>query len=110
MDIKGGRVLCSNLEKATLLWEEYRRRIGCTYHITMHFNLQKLVQKHDLHQIEEIVTKEDIHMVIKTPPLEKNSRPRWFQWGFFEKNVGLLFRKISMNFAWTFSMALWTFM
>jgi hypothetical protein len=37
----------------------------------MHYNLEDLVQGNDLHQIEEVVIKEDIDRVIKTLPLDK---------------------------------------
>jgi hypothetical protein len=51
----------------------------------MHFSLQELVQEHDLHQIKETVTKEDIDRVIKTLPLDKAPGPDGFNGFFFKK-------------------------
>jgi hypothetical protein len=58
-----GRTISDHAEKAALLWNEYRNRLGQTINTTMHFELG-LVQQHDLHQIEVPFTKEDIDKVI----------------------------------------------
>jgi hypothetical protein len=69
LDTDDGRTLCDHAEKATLLWEAYRKRIGCSNQVAMHYALQELVQNFDLHQIGEVVTKEEIDRVIKNPTL-----------------------------------------
>jgi hypothetical protein len=51
----------------------------------MHLSLQELVQEHDLHQIEEAVTKEYIDRVIKTLPLDKAPGPGGFNGTFLKK-------------------------
>jgi hypothetical protein len=43
LNTKDGRTLCGHLEKATLLWETYMKRIGYSNQVAMHYNLQELV-------------------------------------------------------------------
>jgi hypothetical protein len=52
---------------------------------TMRFNLQKLVQSHDLQSIEEPFSREDIDKVIKTMPNDKAPGPNGFNGFFFKK-------------------------
>jgi Holliday junction resolvase RusA-like endonuclease len=65
------RTISDHHEKATLLWEEYKDRFGCSTQIQMHFNLHELVQHHNLEKIEAPFTKEDIDNVIKKLPSDK---------------------------------------
>jgi hypothetical protein len=48
----------------------------------MHFSLHELVQEHDLHKIEEAITKEDIERVIQTLPLDRALAPDGFNGAF----------------------------
>jgi hypothetical protein len=51
----------------------------------MHFRLYELIQEHDLHQIEEAFTKEDIDRVIKILPLDKAPSPDGFNGTILKK-------------------------
>jgi hypothetical protein len=48
LDTKDGITVNEHFEKAALLWEEYRSRLGCTTQAHMQFSLQDLIQEHDL--------------------------------------------------------------
>jgi hypothetical protein len=60
LDTSDGRLLTSHAEKAAHLWEEYRSRLGSSVQPTMKFNLQQLVQSHDLESIEELSQKKTL--------------------------------------------------
>jgi hypothetical protein len=51
----------------------------------MHFDLQHLIQQHDLQQIEAPFTKEDIDNVVKKMPLDKAPVPNGFNDLFIKK-------------------------
>jgi hypothetical protein len=72
--------------KASLLWEEYKVRLGCSVQTHMFFNIQDLVQQHDLHHIETPFTREDIDNVVKRLPTDKAPGPDGFN-GLFIKKV-----------------------
>jgi hypothetical protein len=51
----------------------------------MHFNLQELIQQHDLQQLESPFTKEDIDRVVKRLPVDKAPGPDGFNGLFLKK-------------------------
>jgi hypothetical protein len=75
LDTEDGMTVTGNLEKATLLWEEYMNRLGTSSHTHMHFNLQDLIQSHDLQGIATPFTKKDIDDTIKNMPSDKALGP-----------------------------------
>jgi hypothetical protein len=90
LDTKEGRTISSHTEKAAILLEEYRNRLGTSVQPQMHFNLQELITQlitqHDLEHLEGPFIKEDIHEVIKnSPPPRQSSKTRWFQWHISQK-------------------------
>jgi hypothetical protein len=52
-----GRIVSSHAEKAALLWEEYKERLGVTIQTEMHFDLETLVTNHDLQSIDHLSPK-----------------------------------------------------
>lgn len=60
LDTEDGRTVSAHFEKAAILWEEYKGPMGLTMQPEMQYNLQELVQEHDLLQIAAPFTKEDI--------------------------------------------------
>jgi Holliday junction resolvase RusA-like endonuclease len=80
-----GRTISVHHGKATLLWEEYKDRLGCSTQIQMHFNLHELVHHHNLEQIEPPFTKEDIDNVIKKLSSDKAPGPNSFNGLFLKK-------------------------
>jgi hypothetical protein len=48
LDAEVGRVLTSHPEKAALLWDEFKQRLGSTIQSKMFLDLRDLVQTHDL--------------------------------------------------------------
>lgn len=65
IDLEDGRTITEHQEKASVLWEEYRDRMSQTCNPTMWYNLQDLIQQHDLQHLSHSVTKEEIDDIIK---------------------------------------------
>jgi Holliday junction resolvase RusA-like endonuclease len=103
-----GRTISVHHGKATLLWEEYKDRLGCSTQIQMHFNLHELVHHHNLEQIEPPFTKEDIDNVIKNCPQTK-PRALIVLMVYFSRKPGTLSKKTFMSCALTSSVEEWTF-
>jgi hypothetical protein len=85
VDAEDGRTVTSHLEKAALLWEEFKKRLGDSIQTEMHFNLQNLVRSHDLQHLDQPFTKEDINVVVKHLPLDKAPGPNGFNGAFLKK-------------------------
>jgi hypothetical protein len=85
LDTQDGRTVFAHSEKAALIWEEYRNRLGCSTQPQMHFTLQQLVQERDLQSIVEPFTKQDIDMIVKTMPVDKAPGPDGFNGLFINK-------------------------
>jgi hypothetical protein len=85
LEDEDGRLVSDHLGKAALIWQEYKKRLHyCTISTQIHFNLQELIQRHDLHQIDLPFTKEDINNVIKMP-LDKAPGANGFNGLFLKK-------------------------
>jgi hypothetical protein len=85
LDTLDGRLLSSHAEKAAHLWDEYKNILGSSVQPTMRFNLQELVQSHDLQSIAEPFSKEDIDKVISAMPNDKPPGPDGFNGLFLKK-------------------------
>jgi hypothetical protein len=86
-----GSLLSGHEEKAKLLWEAYKQRLGTTEFSHMHFDLNTLLQLvENLSYLEEPFLREDIEEIIKGLPIDKSPRPDDFNGEFLKKNVGPL--------------------
>jgi hypothetical protein len=85
LDTKDGRPIFEQDEKAALIWDEYRKRMGCTTHPEMKFNLNDIVHLQDLQSIAGPFSKEDIDQVVKTMPYDKAPGPDGFNGIFIKK-------------------------
>jgi hypothetical protein len=84
LDTEDGRTVTEHLEKATLLWDEYRNRLGTSTHTRMHFNLQNLIQPHELHGIATAFSKKEIDDIVKTMHCDKAPGPDGFNGKFLK--------------------------
>jgi hypothetical protein len=110
LDTQDGRTISTHSEKASLIWEEYRNRLGCSTQPQMYFTLQQLVQEHDLQSITKPFTKEDIDMIVKTMPGDKAPGSDGFYplaqmdlMAYLSRSVGTLLKMIYMMFVRIFS-------
>jgi hypothetical protein len=78
LDTEDGRTMMEHLEKAALLWDEYRNRLGTSTHTRMHFNLQNLIQPHDLQGIATTFSKKEVDDIVKTMHCDKALGPDGF--------------------------------
>jgi hypothetical protein len=83
LDIEDGRTVSEHLEKAALLWHEYKNRLGTSSHTHMHFN--HLIQPHDLQGIATPFTKKDIDDIIKIMSCDKAPGTDEFNGKFLKK-------------------------
>jgi hypothetical protein len=85
LDTEDGRTIFEHDEKAALIWEEYRKRMGCTTHPEMKFNFNEIVHEQDLQSIVGPFSKEDIDQVVKIMPCDKALGPDGFNGMFIKK-------------------------
>jgi hypothetical protein len=71
LDTKDGRMATDHIEKAAMIWEEFRKRLSCTIESQIQFNLDGLIQQHTLHHIDAPFTDEDVDKVVSKMPLDK---------------------------------------
>jgi hypothetical protein len=72
--------------KADLLWSSYKDRFGTSDDLTMHFDLEQLLQSStDLGFLTEPFTHEEIDDVIKNLPHDKSPRPDGFNTDFVKR-------------------------
>jgi hypothetical protein len=67
------------------LWNGYKNRLGQTINTTMHYELNGIIQQHDLQQIEAPLSKEDIDKVVMRMPPDKAPGPDGFNSLFIKK-------------------------
>ena len=85
LETDDGRTVTNHNEKATLLLEEYKKRMGCSSNPTMLYNLSELIQpSDDLEHLSRPFSTLDIDKVIKQMPVDKAPGPDGFN-GLFPK-------------------------
>jgi hypothetical protein len=85
LDSKDGRIVSDHPEKATLIWEEFKKRLSYSVHSKMQFELANLIHHHSLQQIDTPFTKEDVDKVISKMTLDKAPGPDGFNNLFLRK-------------------------
>ena len=85
LETDDGRTVTNHDEKATLLLEEYKKRMGCSSNPTMLYNLSELIQpSDDLEHLSRPFSTLDIDKVIKQMSADKAPGPYGFN-GLFLK-------------------------
>ena len=85
LETDDGRTVTNHNEKATLLLEEYKKRMGCSSNPTMLYNLSELIQpSDDLEHLSRPFSTLDIDKVIKQMSADKAPGPYGFN-GLFLK-------------------------
>jgi hypothetical protein len=95
LDTDDGRTVTYHNEKATLLLEEYKKRMGCSSNPTMLYNLTELIQpSDDLEHLSRLFSALDIDKVIKQMPADKAPGPDGFNglflkrcWDIIKENI-----------------------
>jgi hypothetical protein len=73
-------------EKASILWESFRSRLGVSEFTHMYFDLPSLLHRTDnLQFLEEPFSHEEINGTIKNLPSEKSPGPDGFKSDFMKK-------------------------
>ena len=86
MAAEDGRDIFDHHEKAAILLEEYKGRMGCSTTPSMLYNLEQLVQRNDnMEHLSSPFTIEDIDKIVKQMPADKSPGPDGFN-GLFIKS------------------------
>jgi hypothetical protein len=48
LDSEDGRMVTDHIEKVVMIWEEFRKRLSCSIHSKLQFNLADLIQQRSL--------------------------------------------------------------
>jgi hypothetical protein len=81
-----GSTMSRHEEKAQLLWEAYKDRLGKSEFTHMYFDLHSLLNaSEDLHILEEPFMKEEIDGIVANLPSDKSSGPDGFNGNFLRK-------------------------
>jgi hypothetical protein len=86
-----GMVKTKHEDKAEILWQAFRERLGTSEFSQMHFNLSELIQEAD--KLEDLVTPfttEETDSIIKNLPLGKSPGPDGFNSDFIKKCWGVI--------------------
>jgi hypothetical protein len=86
-----GMVKTKHEDKAEILWQAFRERLGTSEFSQMHFNLSELIQEAD--KLEDLVnpfTTEETDSIIKNLPLGKSPGPDGFNSDFIKKCWGVI--------------------
>lgn len=76
----------SHEEKASILWEAYKQRLGTSHYQAMHFNLSSLLEPvTNLDWLEADFTKEEIDTVVTSSPSYKSLGPDGFNSDFLKQ-------------------------
>ena len=75
----------SHHDKAQILWEAYKERLGHYEGITMQLNLDVLISSHpDVSSLEDPFTTEEIDQVVASLPSDKSPGPDGFNADFIK--------------------------
>jgi hypothetical protein len=98
MDDQGNMVTDHN-EKAELIWQSFKQRLGTSNFNAVHFNLSAhFANQLDLSDLVQPFSTEKIDAVIRSLPSNKALGPDGFNTDFIKSTVGLLFLQIFISF------------
>jgi hypothetical protein len=81
-----GNLVCKHEDKASILWEAYKERLGTSRFTHMYFDLQELLsESENLDWLEEPFLKEEIDKIVQELPLDKSPGPDGFNGEFLKK-------------------------
>jgi hypothetical protein len=86
-----GREITSHEQKASVLWNSFKGRLGQSVECQMMFDLSTMITPQDLSSIEEPFTREEIDSIVKHMPNDKSAGPDGFN-GLFMKRFWYLIK------------------
>lgn len=86
LETEDGRTIYDHFQKAALLFENFRDRMGQTTQPQMHYNLEDLISTQEgFESLSTPFTKEEIECVVKLMPIDEAPGPDGFNGLFFKK-------------------------
>lgn len=86
-----GTYVSEHVQKANLLWNAYRERLGCSEHTSMAYNLSSILPEHDQSHLDSDFSQQEIDLVIRNLPNCHAPGPDGFN-GFFIKKCWNIIR------------------
>lgn len=87
-----GAYISEHDQKANLLWNAYKQRLGCSEHTNMAYNLSSILKEHDLTHLDSDFSQQEIESVIRNLPNSHPPGPDGFN-GFFIKKCWDIVKK-----------------
>jgi hypothetical protein len=85
-----GRLVSDHAEKAALFWQEFKNRMGISVNPQMLYDLNQLMEQHDLQELVAPFTTKEVDAIIKDLPNDKAPGPDGFNGHFFKKGWSLI--------------------
>jgi len=85
LESEHGDLITEHHSKATLLWEDFKDRMGQSQNPVMLFDMHNLVSTRNLEELPASFSHEDIDNIIKHLPANKAPGPNGFNGAFFKK-------------------------
>jgi hypothetical protein len=80
-----GSIVNNHDHKAAIIWKSFKERLGVSDYTIMHFNLNEMIQSHDLRHLDEPFSDNEIEMIIKEMPSDRAPGPDGFNGAFLKK-------------------------
>lgn len=93
--MEDGSIVTGHEQKALVLWNAYKERLGVSEFTQLAYDLSQLMHRVDLHILDEPFSMEEIMAILKDMPTDHALGPDGFNGAFFKKNAGTLLRMIS---------------
>ena len=85
-----GTVVTEHEQKANLLWESYKQRLGICEFSNIHYDLSTLLTEHNLDHLDTEFSQTEIEAIIKSLPNSHAPRPDGFNGLFIKKSWDII--------------------
>lgn len=82
-----GRIVTEHSKKAALFWQDYKNRMGVSVNPQMLFDLNQIMEQHDLQELVVPFSTEELDAVAREQPNDKAPGPDGFN-RYFLRKVG----------------------
>lgn len=80
-----GTIYSKHDQKAVIIWQSYKERLGQSTNATMMFDLTEIIQPHNLAHLDAQFTIDEIEQVVKEFPADRAPGPDGFNGQFLRK-------------------------
>lgn len=80
-----GNLVTEHDQKANMLWEAYKNRLGCSEFTSIEYDLSSILTAHDLQELDAEFSDQEVETVIKNLPNSHAPGPDGFNGLFIKK-------------------------